>query len=184
MKTLAEHMAFYGCYHRDRRNRLTHFFGVPAIIFAVLIPLSLGQVTLGGVSATPALIWATVMALYYITLDIAIGLAMAALFVPLLWAAGAVAGLGTATALSIFAVVFISGWIVQLIGHRFEGNKPALTANLFQTLVSPIFLTAELFFALGFRRSLQEEVERRIVTRDFPGAEITLTSRPAPKRPL
>lgn len=182
MKTLAEHMAFYGCYHRDRRNRLTHFFGVPAIIFAVLIPLSLGQVTLGGVSATPALIWATVMALYYITLDIAIGLAMAALFVPLLWAAGAVAGLGTAPALSLFAVVFIVGWIVQLIGHRFEGNKPALTANLFQTLVSPIFLTAELFFALGFRRGLQEEVERRIATRDFPGAEITLASRPAPRR--
>ena len=145
MKTLAEHMAFYGCYHRDRRNRLTHFFGVPAIIFALLIPLSLGEVALGGIGATPAMIWA----------------------------AGSIAALGTMPALSLSAVVFIVGWIVQLIGHRFEGNKPALTANLFQTLVSPIFLTAELFFALGFKRGLQEEVERRIVTRDFPGAENT-----------
>ena len=174
MKTLAEHMAFYGCYHRDRRNRLTHFVGVPAIIFAVLIPLSLGTVTLGGFDATPAMIWAVVMTLYYIKLDVAIGLAMGLLFVPLLWAAGAVAAHGTLPALEIFAAVFVAGWIVQLIGHWFEGNKPALTANLFQTLVSPIFLTAELFFALGLKHGLQEEVERRIVTRDFPGAEITL----------
>ena len=174
MKTLAEHMAFYGCYHRDPRNRLTHFVGVPAIIFAVLIPLSFSEVRLGGFGATPALIWAAVMSLYYIKLDVAIGLAMAILFVPLVWAAGAIATLGTAPALAIFAAVFVGGWIVQLIGHWFEGNKPALTANLFQTLVSPIFLTAELFFALGFKRGLQEEVERRIVTRDFPGADITL----------
>lgn len=177
MKTLAEHMAFYGCYHRDRRNRLTHFFGVPAIIFAVLIPLSFGQVTLGDLTLTPGMIWAIVMSLYYIALDVAIGLAMAALFVPLLWAAGAIAALGTAPALEIAAAVFVGGWIVQLIGHRFEGNKPALTANLFQTLVSPIFLTAELFFAFGLKRGLQEEVERRIVTRNFPGAERTLAGR-------
>ncbi|HLZ66435.1 MAG TPA: Mpo1-like protein [Aliidongia sp.] len=174
MKTLAEHMAFYGCYHRDRRNRLTHFVGVPSIIFAVLIPLSLSDVALGPVTATPAMIWAAVMTLYYIKLDVAIGLAMAAIFVVLLWAAGAVAALGTGPALGIFGAVFVSGWIMQLIGHRFEGNKPALTANLFQTMVSPIFLTAELFFALGLKRGLQEEVERRIVTRDFPGAELTL----------
>ena len=174
MKTLAEHMAFYGCYHRDPRNRLTHFFGVPSIIFAILIPLSLGTVTLGGLEATPAMIWTAIMVLYYLKLDLAIGLAMAVLFVPLVWAADSAAGLGTRPALEIFAVVFVAGWIVQLIGHRFEGNKPALTANLFQTLVSPIFLTAELFFALGLKRSLQEEVERRIVTRDFPGAEVTL----------
>jgi uncharacterized membrane protein YGL010W len=153
---------------------------VPAIIFSILVPLSLSTVTLGGLRATPAMIWAAVMTLYYIKLDVAIGLAMAVLFVPLVWAADAVASLGTAPALAVFAVVFVAGWIVQLVGHRFEGNKPALTANLFQTLVSPIFLTAELFFALGFKRSLQEEVERRIVTRDFPGAELTLKgARPA-----
>ena len=174
MKTLAEHMAFYGSYHRDWRNRLTHFVGVPSIIFAVLIPLSLAGVALGDFTATPAMIWAAVMTVYYIRLDMAIGLAMAALFVPLLWAAGSIAALGIAPALGIFGAVFVVGWIVQLIGHWFEGNKPALTANLFQTLVSPIFLTAELFFAMGLKRGLQEEVERRIVTRQFPGAELTL----------
>jgi uncharacterized membrane protein YGL010W len=174
MRTLAEHMAFYGCYHRDPRNRATHFIGVPSIIFALLVPLSLARFDLGGVAVTPAMIWAAAMLIYYVRLDAAIGLAMTAIFIALLWAAGAVASLGAARALAIFLIVFVGGWIVQLIGHRFEGNKPALTANLFQTLVSPIFLTAELFFALGLKRRLQEEVERRIVTRDFPGAEMTL----------
>ncbi|HEV2674592.1 MAG TPA: Mpo1-like protein [Aliidongia sp.] len=174
MKTLAEHMAFYGCYHRDLRNRLTHFVGVPTIIFAALIPLSFATVAIGPVGVTPALIVAVVLTLYYIKLDLAIGLAMAILFVPLVWAAGSIAALGTAPALEIFAGLFVAGWIVQLIGHWFEGNKPALLSNLFQTVVSPIFLTAELFFALGLKRGLQEEVERRIVMRDFPGAEMTL----------
>jgi uncharacterized membrane protein YGL010W len=173
MKTLAEHMAFYGSYHQDPRNRQTHFVGVPAIIFAVLIPLSLGLVSVGDLTATPAMIWAGIMSLYYIKLDAAIGIVLALLFVPLLWAAGIVATLGPGPAWTIAGIVFVAGWIVQLVGHHFEGNKPALTANLFQTLVSPIFLAAELFFALGLRRGLRQEVERRIAARDFPGADLT-----------
>lgn len=179
MKTLAEHMAFYGSYHRDRRNRLTHFVGVPAIIFAILIPLSLDDVVPFGVTATPAIICAAIMILYYVKLDVAVGLVMGMLFVPLLWAAGSVAALGAVSALEISATVFALGWIVQLIGPRFEGNKPALTANLFQVLVSPIFLTAELFFAIGLKRHLREEVERRITTHDFPGAKVKMRGHPA-----
>ena len=36
MKTLDQQMAVYAAYHRNRWNRLTHFIGVPAIIFAIL----------------------------------------------------------------------------------------------------------------------------------------------------
>lgn len=172
MKTLAEHMAFYGSYHRDPRNRLTHFIGVPSIIFAILIPLSLGDMTVGGISITPAAVLAAGMALYSISLDAAIGFALAVLFVPMLWGASRIANVGSSTAYEVFGLLFVLGWAVQLLGHRFEGNKPALTANLFQTIVSPIFLTAELFIALGYKRALHEEVERRIMTRDFPGAEM------------
>ncbi len=171
MKSLAEHMAFYSAYHRDPRNRLTHFFGVPAIIFAVLITMSYGHVTLGGVEVSFAEIFVGTMLLYYLTLDWLLGLAMAALFGPMCWAAGLTASLGFATGMSVFGVVFVLGWAVQLLGHRFEGNRPALLDNLFQTVVSPIFLMAELFFALGFKLKLAEEVERRVLTRDFAGAE-------------
>src|SRR3546814_7045424 len=32
-------MARYSAYHRDARNRATHFIGIPAIVFAIFIPL-------------------------------------------------------------------------------------------------------------------------------------------------
>jgi uncharacterized membrane protein YGL010W len=171
MKSLAEHMAFYSLYHRDPRNRLSHFFGVPAIVYAILILMSFGRIPLGGLEISVSWIFVGIMLVYYLSLDWVLGLAMAAVFVPICWAAQATATLGLGTALTIFSIVFVGGWVVQLIGHKFEGNRPALLDNLFQTLVSPIFLTAEIFFMLGLKLSLKEEVERRVLTRDFAGAE-------------
>ena len=43
----------------------------------------------------------------------------------------------------------------------YEGRKPALVDNLFQIFVAPIFLAAEVFFALGYKPRLHEEVQRR-----------------------
>jgi len=171
MTSLAEHMAFYSLYHRDPRNRLSHFFGVPVIVYAILIPMSFGRIPLGGMEVSVSGIFAGIMLVYYLSLDWMLGLAMAAVFVPICWAAQATAALGLGTALTMFGVAFVGGWVVQLIGHKFEGNRPALLDNLFQTLVSPIFLTAEIFFMLGLKLSLKEEVERRVLTRDFAGAK-------------
>ena len=35
MKTLVEHLSQYAAYHRDRRNILSHFVGIPLIVIAV-----------------------------------------------------------------------------------------------------------------------------------------------------
>jgi uncharacterized membrane protein YGL010W len=43
----------------------------------------------------------------------------------------------------------------------FEGRKPALADNLFQIFVAPIFLCAELFFALGYKLELHADVQER-----------------------
>lgn len=53
--------------------------------------------------------------------------------------------------LSLFAGLFVGGWILQLVGHVFEGRRPALADDLFQIFVAPIFLAAEVFFALGYK---------------------------------
>ena len=44
----------------------------------------------------------------------------------------------------------------------FEGRKPALADNLFQIFIAPIFLVAELFFALGLKRDVRKKVEARL----------------------
>ena len=50
---------------------------------------------------------------------------------------------------------------MQLVGHAFEGRKPALADNLFQIFIAPIFLCAELFFALGYKPKLHAAVQER-----------------------
>ncbi len=60
-----------------------------------------------------------------------------------------------------FGVLFVGGWILQLLGHVFEGRKPALADNLFQIFIAPIFLCAELFFALGYKPKLHAAVQER-----------------------
>jgi uncharacterized membrane protein YGL010W len=51
-----------------------------------------------------------------------------------------------------FALAFVGGWVFQLVGHVFEGKRPALVDNLFQALIGPMFLMAEIFVWLGLRR--------------------------------
>lgn len=77
-------------------------------------------------------------------------------------AAEATITVGSSAALGMAAMTFALGWALQLLGHRLEGNRPALLSNLAQTLSAPIFLVAELGFALGCRRQLQLEVERQL----------------------
>ena len=168
MKGLPEHMAFYAAYHRDPRNVATHVVGVPAIVLSLMVLLSLASVPGTGVSL--ALVVTAALLLYYVALDGALGIAMTIVLLPLLWLADRVAGLGAATALTVFLVLFIGGWALQLLGHKFEGNRPALTASLFQIFMAPIFLMAEAFFALGLRRELRQDVERRVLTRGAASA--------------
>ena len=71
------------------------------------------------------------------------------------------AALGALQGWAWFAVLFVGGWILQLVGHVYEGRRPALVDNLFQIFVAPIFLCAEVFFALGYKPQLHTAVEQR-----------------------
>ena len=66
---------------------------------------------------------------------------------------------------SVLLVTFVRGWIVQFAGHCFEGRKPALTDNLFQVFVAPVFLMAKLFFAIGLKPELHDAVNRMVEAR-------------------
>jgi uncharacterized membrane protein YGL010W len=159
MKTLEERMASYAAYHRNRWNKLTHFIGVPAIVFAILIPMAWIDF---GAGLNLARILTAAVLIYYFVLDAALALAMTAVVTVLLFAAERVAGMGAWAGWTWFAVFFVGGWIFQLVGHFFEGRKPALTDNLFQIFVAPIFLVAEVFFALGLKREVLKKVEARL----------------------
>ena len=161
MKTLEDQMAVYAAYHQDARNKATHFIGVPVIMLSLFIPLAWLSIDVGGVTITAAMVFAAVVLVYYFMLDVPLGLAMLVINALLIWAGDRIAALGAAQGWAWFAVLFIGGWLLQLVGHVFEGRKPALADNLFQIFVAPIFLAAEVFFALGYKRDVHDRVQAR-----------------------
>ena len=161
MKTIEDQMSFYAAYHQDARNKATHFIGVPAIMLSLFIPLAWIRFEAGGVTITAAMVFAAVVLIYYFFLDVPLALAMLVITAALVWIGHQIAALGSMQGWIWFAVLFVGGWILQLVGHGFEGRKPALADNLFQIFVAPIFLAAEVFFALGYKPALHQRVSQR-----------------------
>jgi uncharacterized membrane protein YGL010W len=155
-------LASYARFHRDPRNRLTHCFGVPAIVYSVLIPLALSVHSPLGARVGLDRVAVAAAAAGYVWLDIGLGLALTVILALLAAAAEATAGAGSSLAAAVAAIVFVLAWTLQLIGHRLEGNRPALLTNLAQILVAPLYLVAELGFALGLRRALRAGIERQL----------------------
>lgn len=155
-----QQLAIYSRYHRDPRNRATHFIGIPAIVFSLLLPLALWRFRLFGLDISAAYVAAFVALVGWIALDAAIGIAMAAIVLPMLLVAEAIAGsYGAPATWIVFAIFFVGGWAFQLAGHIFEGKRPAFLDNLFQAFVGPMFLMAEVLIALGLKRELKHLID-------------------------
>jgi uncharacterized membrane protein YGL010W len=178
MKTIEDQMSFYAAYHQDARNKATHFIGVPAIMLSLFVPLAWIRFEAGGVTITAAMVFAAVVLIYYFFLDVPLALAMVVITVALVWIGHQIAGLGTSQGWIWFAVLFVGGWILQLVGHGFEGRKPALADNLFQIFVAPIFLAAEVFFALGYKPDLHRRVQQRALELRKSGTDHVFSQAP------
>ncbi len=153
----ARQLAMYSSYHRDERNRATHFVGIPAIVFSILVPLALARAD-NGISA--AMVVAVLAVIGWAALDLVIGLAMAVVMLAMLVVAEWIARTyGSSTAWIVFAVFFVGGWIFQLVGHIWEGRRPALADNLFQAFIGPMFIMAEVLIWLGLKPELKQAIE-------------------------
>lgn len=161
MKTLEDQMAVYAAYHQDARNKFSHFIGVPAIVLGVMVAFAWLKVDLAGTRIDAAMVITAILLAYYLYLDLPLGLAMTLVLGGLLRCAEAIAALPIKEGAAWFFVLFAGGWVIQLVGHVYEGRKPALVDNLFQIFVAPIFLCAEVFFALGYKPGLHAAVQKR-----------------------
>ncbi len=164
MKTLVDHLAQYAAYHRDTRNILSHFVGIPLIVVAVAVLLSRPAVEAFGLWLSPATLTAMAAAGFYLHLDLRFGLLMSLLLALSLWAGALLAMQTTALWLASGIGLFVIGWIIQFVGHYYEGRKPAFVDDLMGLAVGPLFVAAEAAFLLGMRK----EVERQIVERAGP----------------
>jgi len=148
-------LASYASVHRSGRNKATHFVGIPIIVFSLLLILALWRIEPGGREVSMALVIGLIAVLGWMALDLGIGLIMAAIMLPTWYAAEALAGaLGPSSTVVAFLVLFVGGWILQFIGHYYEGKRPALVDNIFQGFIGPMFLVAETLVASGYRADL------------------------------
>ncbi|OYU78978.1 MAG: hypothetical protein CFE45_28990 [Burkholderiales bacterium PBB5] len=163
MRNATELMVQYARYHRDRRNIATHFVGIPLIVFAVGVLLArpvLAQ--LGGLPVTPALLaWAAALAWYLARGNLALALATSAVNGVLILLAHPLAQGSSASWLAWGLGSFALGWVIQFVGHWFEGRKPAFVDDIVGLLVGPMFVVGEALFALGWGRALLAEIERQ-----------------------
>ena len=162
MKSGLDQLSKYAEYHRDRRNIATHLVGVPMIVFAVIVLLSRPSFEVAGLVLTPAWIVLVVSGIYYLMLDAGLGLTLAAIMAAMTWAAGQVAGMGTATWLITGIGMFVVGWIIQFIGHYYEGRKPAFVDDIIGLMIGPLFVWAEIVFALGMKQEMLKAIEVRV----------------------
>jgi len=163
MKSLEENLTQYAAYHRDRRNIATHFVGVPMIVFAIVLALGTVSLPLGGIAVTLAAVVSIACGIYWLVLDRVLGATLAVvLFLMCAGASEVVARTGTGSALAWAAGIFVAGWALQFLGHKYEGMKPAFFDDARQLLIGPLFVCAEVFFVLGALPSLRRYIEDRV----------------------
>ena len=154
-------LKLYAEYHRDRRNISTHLVGVPLIVLAIGVLLARPAFDVAGLAFTPA--W-TVFALgtaWYLTRgQLALGIAVSAATGLLFAAAQPLASGTTAGWLGWGVGLFAIGWVIQFVGHYYEGRKPAFADDIVGLLVGPMFVVLELLAALGLFKALMADIER------------------------
>lgn len=134
----------YETFHRDRRNKVLHWFGVPLVTFSTLGLAA--QLKIGPIDGGMVLFAANF--LYFIRLDRTVTIPFFVLNLGVYFIAR------TWTWQELLPL-WLGGWALAIGGHVvFERNSPAFMQNLKETLlgVGPISLFARLFAAGGTRR--------------------------------
>ncbi len=161
MKSLVDQLSQYAAYHRDRRNILTHFIGIPMIVVAVTILLSRPLILIAGFGVSPASLAVLVAAGYYLMLDLRYGIAMTVLLTLSLWIAMMFAVQPMAIWLGSGVGLFIVGWALQFLGH-YEGRMPTFVDDSMGLAIGPLFVPAEAGFLLGLHDEVRGAIEARV----------------------
>jgi uncharacterized membrane protein YGL010W len=162
MRHAVDLLSQYAEYHRDRRNITSHFVGVPMIVFGVGVLLARPAFGLGGWALSPAWIAFALSAAWYLTRgNFSLGVVTSACVGVLILLAHQVAYGSIAAWLAWGVGMFFVGWVIQFIGHWYEGRKPAFVDDIVGLLVGPMFVVAEALFMLGWNKPLLAEIEQR-----------------------
>jgi uncharacterized membrane protein YGL010W len=158
MTRLEKLLSQYAAYHLNRKNVITHFIGIPLIVFSIMCLTANISVDVGKYSITLALVLITFIVLYYLSLDLIFGVLSAILFTLFYPLACHIAEMQTSFWLVLSLSIFVVGWVFQFIGHFYEKKKPAFMDDVIGLAIGPLFVLAEFIFLFGFRTQLKDKV--------------------------
>ncbi|KQR78432.1 hypothetical protein ASG35_08275 [Burkholderia sp. Leaf177] len=162
MKTLTEQLTQYAAYHRDSRNIATHLAGIPMIVVALAVLLSRPSWTAAPLpfALSPAAMLFVAATLYYLVLDVPLGLIMVLVSALCLGVGQWLAAQSTLVWLVTGAGLFLIGWTLQFVGHiAYEHRKPAFVDDVIGLLIGPLSVLAEALFRLGWRPGLHRAIK-------------------------
>lgn len=165
MRTLTQQLTQYAAYHRDRRNIVTHFIGIPMIVVALAVLVSRPAFAVGALPfmVSPAWLLFGAATVYYLVLDVPLGVMMAVVSVVCVAFGQWIAAQSTLIWIATGVGLFVVGWVFQFIGHvAYEHRKPAFVDDVIGLLIGPLFVLAEALFGFGWRPALREAIEAQV----------------------
>lgn len=142
-------MAAYAAFHRNQKNVFTHFFGIPLVVLSLFIGLS---------HFGAAWIFSSVILIYFAVLDWISALIVLPCALFLLCLSQKIVDLPKPYPLGLFCLTGVVGWVLQFLGHHYEGKRPAFFSDLSQLLNGPLFLAAKLSTLWGKRPELKKAI--------------------------
>lgn len=167
-KAFAQQLSAYEQYHQQKNTRISHYIGIPLVLFALMIFLGWIHLSVPNLfSINFSWIGLILLLIYYFKLDalLAAGAGVILIFMTLLSQiiSQPIITLG---GFIIFLLIFIIGILALWMGHRHENQKQVLINHLPLVLIGPIYLFAKLMFALGYRKDLQEELKKNNIEKN------------------
>jgi len=171
MFSISKQFSNYYEYHKNPINQFIHFIFVPSIVFGIILFLTKFPIhsnvpiltelskTYSSFTPTVALYLLFPLCCYYLILDFGIGMVLFFQFFSFFLISNYISFLPYVKNNFTFVCIVIQviSWGFQFIGHGvFEGRRPALIDNIFQTLIAPMFVMVEYFIMFGLRNDLKE----------------------------
>ncbi len=142
MNRFQQLMNGYAAYHTKNITKFTHLIGITYIIIGLQVLFFIPTINIMSQPVALAPVLLMFVSLYYFTLNAALAL-FTSLYLSILTMLSYILYL-YGTPVTMFAELFVFGWLLQFIGHYFEGKKPAFLEDMRLSFVAPMFVVHEL----------------------------------------
>jgi uncharacterized membrane protein YGL010W len=152
-KSADQWLAEYGACHHNTANEVIHWICIPAITLSLLgllwsvpMPAALGS---AGIYLNLASLFIVVAMIFYLRLSPPLALGMFALSAVFFGLIVAFDQLGLWPVWAVALGIFVVAWVLQFVGHKLEGKKPAFFEDIQFLLIGPIWLMGFIYRRLG-----------------------------------